>query len=220
MKIVVIGANRGIGLEFCEQYAEFADYEIYALCRKASPELKKLRLKYIENIDVSNENDLRKVASELPSGIDLIVHVSGIAKADNLENTSPEQIMHMFNVNTMGPLRTVQAFKSKMNKKESKIAFLTSQMGSIEDNSSGNYYAYRISKTALNMLCKNLSLDLSEKNITILPLHPGYVSTDMTSHKGAIDTRESVIGLRKVIQNSRIQDSGKFLNYKNEELPW
>lgn len=99
------------------------------------------------------------------------------------------------------------------------VANITSLMGSIADNGSGNHYAYRASKAALNMVSMSLAIDLKPHNIIVLPLHPGHVKTDMGGN-GKIDTFTCVSGLLSVIDNSDISKTGSFFNYDGKPLPW
>ena len=97
---------------------------------------------------------------------------------------------------------------------------MTSKMGSIEDNGSGSEYIYRSSKTALNMVVKSLALDLREFNIAVAALHPGWVRTDMGGPNGLIDAETSVRGLRQVIDALSCAQSGSFIAYDGQPIPW
>jgi NAD(P)-dependent dehydrogenase (short-subunit alcohol dehydrogenase family) len=100
------------------------------------------------------------------------------------------------------------------------MVFISSKVGSIADNTSGGAYLYRSSKTALNMAVKSLSLDLSDKGIICILLHPGWVKTDMGGSSALIDAATSVAGMRAVIDRATSADSGRFFNYDGNELPW
>jgi NAD(P)-dependent dehydrogenase (short-subunit alcohol dehydrogenase family) len=93
-------------------------------------------------------------------------------------------------------------------------------MGSIDDNTSGGYYGYRMSKAAVNMAMKSLSVDLADRQIAVLLLHPGYVMTDMTGHQGNVTAEESVQGLIARMDAMSLADSGKFLHAKGHPIPW
>jgi len=101
-----------------------------------------------------------------------------------------------------------------------KMAFVTSRMGSIADNSSGGEYAYRTSKTALNMAVRSLSIDLAPKGVICVLLHPGWVKTDMGGKSAPIDAATSVAGMRATIERATKADNGRFLNYEGKALPW
>lgn len=100
------------------------------------------------------------------------------------------------------------------------VVQISSRMGCISDNTSGGYYGYRASKTALNMINKSLAIDLKSDNIGCLLLHPGYVITDITGNTGNITATESVAGMTKVLDSMTLADSGKLINFQGQELPW
>jgi NAD(P)-dependent dehydrogenase (short-subunit alcohol dehydrogenase family) len=116
-------------------------------------------------------------------------------------------------------MRVTKAFYPLLNKSEHPvIANITSLMGSIEDNSSGGNYAYRMSKAALNMFTKTLSVEF--KKAVVLSLHPGWVKTDMGGSGATTETSESAAGLLKVIRESSPKSSGHFFNFKGQPLHW
>jgi NAD(P)-dependent dehydrogenase (short-subunit alcohol dehydrogenase family) len=98
---------------------------------------------------------------------------------------------------------------------------VTSKVGSVDDNKSGGGYAYRSSKSALNIITKSMSIDLAPENIVATLLHPGYVRTDMTSGNGLITMEQSVSGMLSVLENHSDEElQGSWRDYKNEEIPW
>jgi NAD(P)-dependent dehydrogenase (short-subunit alcohol dehydrogenase family) len=100
------------------------------------------------------------------------------------------------------------------------IATITSEMGSITNNSSGDYYVYRTSKAAANMVMRNLSHDLRKKRITCVALHPGWVRTRMGGSRAPLSPKQSAEGLFKVLAGLTEEDNGVFLNYRGENVPW
>jgi len=105
-------------------------------------------------------------------------------------------------------------------KSGSKIANITSRMGSIEDNTSGAYYGYRASKAALNALGKSLAIDLKPKGIAVAQLHPGFVQTRMVGFNGDISPEKAASGLCQRIEELNIENSGGFWHSNGESLPW
>ena len=93
-------------------------------------------------------------------------------------------------------------------------------MGSLDDNTSGGSYIYRSSKSAVNMVMKSLSIDLKPAGIAVVTLHPGWVQTDMGGSSALINTQTSVTGLRKVIANLNLSNTGKFIAYDGKEIAW
>ena len=194
-KAVVVGANRGVGFEFVKQLSK-QGFEVYALCRSASPEVKELPVRVVEGCDVNELTALKKAALQVDGPIDWFVHVAGILDRDSFEELSFESIEDQLQTNAIAPLKSVRAFSEKLAE-GSKLALLTSRMGSIADNSSGGYYGYRMSKAALNMAGVNLAMDLKSQGVTVLLLHPGFVRTALTGFQGELDPAESAERLIK-----------------------
>ena len=216
--VLITGANRGIGLELCRQLIKRGD-TIIATCRKASPELEAMDLTIIRDIDVTDDVSVKKLARQLEGkGIDILINNAGILSVESLDDLDFERIRKQFEVNTLGPLRVAAALLENLCG-GAKIAFITSRMGSIEDNTSGSYYGYRISKAALNMAATSFANDLKSRNIAIAILHPGMVATDMTGKRG-IPPEESAKGLIARIDELNMDNSGSFWHANGERLPW
>ncbi len=220
LKFLITGSNRGIGLELSRQLQKRGDYVI-ATCRKSSEELNSLGVNVIENVDISSGQSITKLKSKLNNiKLDCLIHNAGISEYNSFDDLDPESIKKQFDINALSPLCMTRSLIKFFNKK-SKIAFITSRMGSIDDNTSGSSYGYRMSKVALSMAAKSLSIDLKEKEIFVAILHPGLVSTRMTgfTQKG-ITTNDSVSGLLKRIDNLNAQNSGTFWHANGEKLSW
>jgi NAD(P)-dependent dehydrogenase (short-subunit alcohol dehydrogenase family) len=228
---LITGANRGIGLEFSRQYA--ADgWRVLACSRNPgkSDELNKLAAQYSELIkvlalDVSDHAQIERVAQDLSDeSIDLIINNAGIypkSGGNSFGHTDYEEWMRVFRINTMAPLKMAETFATQLARSEPKtFVTITSKMGSIEDNSGGGSYLYRSSKTAVNMVVKSLAIDLQSVGITSIVIHPGWVKTDMGGPNALISTEQSVSGMRRVISNLSMGDSGKFFSYDGQEIPW
>ena len=217
---LITGSNRGIGLELCKQVFERGD-EVIATCRKSSIELNNLGVRIEENIDISSKESIDNLRKNL-SGLELdcLIHNAGIHEYNSFDDLDQQSILRQFLVNALSPISMTKSLKSLL-KKSSKIAFITSRMGSIGDNSSGSSYGYRMSKVALSMAAKSLSKDLLEEDIFVAILHPGLVSTRMTGFtKSGITTEESVRGLLKRIDSLDKNNTGTFWHANGEILPW
>ena len=217
---LITGSNRGIGLELCNQIHNRGD-EVIAICRRASPELINLGVRIEDNIDISSEEAITNLAKKL-SGINLdcIINNAGIYEFNSLEDFNKKSIMRQFEVNALSPIYITKALKHLL-KRSSKVAFITSRMGSIGDNSSGSSYGYRMSKVALSMGAKSLSLDLLKEEIYVAILHPGLVSTRMTGFtRNGITTEESANGILKRIDSLNKNNSGTFWHANGQVLPW
>lgn len=219
MNVVIIGANRGIGLEFVKQY-QAKGHHVIALCRKASEELKSLDVEIVEGIDVKDDHLINEIADKIScEKIDILIHNSGILIMDAFPDINMDTMRESFEVNTLGPLRTVLGLQEKLQQ-GSRVGILTSRVGSIEDNTSSNNYAYRTSKTAANMIGKCLSLDMANKGVAVALLHPGFVRTEMTGGNGLINADESAAGLIKQMDELTLEKSGIFIHTSGEVLPW
>jgi NAD(P)-dependent dehydrogenase (short-subunit alcohol dehydrogenase family) len=215
---LVTGANRGIGLEYCRQLSDRGETAI-GVCRSASDSLKQLGVRVEEGVDVTEDKSVADLAKRLKdTPIDVLINNAGILKKSTLGELDFDGIEKQFEVNALGALRVTQALLPNLSA-GSKIAMMTSRMGSIADNSSGGYYGYRMSKAALSMAGKSLALDLKPKQIAVAVLHPGMVSTDMTNQSG-IPPSEAVEGLLARIEQLNLDNTGTFWHANGEVLPW
>lgn len=223
--IAIIGANRGIGLALCKLYSQ--DHQVHAFCRKSNEELNALAeknsLQVYEGCDVTKYTDLPTASAKLKdSSIDIFLHVAGVWSDENFPfdlKKDVESLRYQFESNAIAPLMTVSAFLKKL-KPQAQVGLLTSRMGSIEDNSSGARYGYRMSKAALNAGGKSLALELQKSGKSVFLIHPGFVQTDMTDGQGHLKPDESAEGIAKIFESKGIEDSGKFFHVSGEELPW
>jgi len=217
---LIIGANRGIGLELVRQLKERGE-DVIATCRSSSPELDALSVRVESNIDITSGDSVIKLRENLKdTKVDVLIHNAGIAEFNSLSNLDPQSILHQFEVNALSPLCCVQTMLSHLSK-SAKIALISSRMGSIEDNTSGGSYGYRMSKVALCMAGKSLAVDLKPNGISVGILHPGLVSTRMTGFtSNGIQPKESVKGLIQRIDELTLENTGTFWHSNGEILPW
>jgi NAD(P)-dependent dehydrogenase (short-subunit alcohol dehydrogenase family) len=216
--ILITGANRGIGLELSRQLNERGD-EVIALCRSTSPELEALGVRTFTGVDVTDAPTLERVSKELAdTRIDVLVNNAGIFTNETFEALDIDKIRDNFEINALGALQVTRAFQGHLHR-GAKIAIITSRMGSIADNESGNYYGYRMAKAALNMAGVNLAHDFGDRGIAVAILHPGLVATEMTGRVG-IPPSESAAGLIARIDELALRDSGGFWHANGERLPW
>lgn len=216
---VVTGANRGIGLELVRQLAA-RGAQVVAVCRKSSPELDALGVRVESGIDVTEPSAWSVLAERLANDdIELLVQNAGVLIADSLDDVELEDVRAQLELNAIAPLFLTRALASRL-RAGSKVALITSRMGSIGDNGSGRFYGYRMSKAALNAAGVSLAHDLRPRGISVVILHPGSVRTEMTHGHGMIDADESVRGLLSRIDELRLETSGRFLHQNGEVLPW
>ena len=215
---LITGANRGIGLEIAKQLIQ-KDYKVIVACRQSSEELDTLGCQVETGFDVADSQSVKNLATKLKDQkIDLLINNAGILITSSLDKLNYDAMRKQFEINTLGPLRVTENFLSNLSK-GSKIAIITSRMGSISDGSGGQY-GYRISKTAVNMAGNCLAHDLKDQGIAVALLHPGYVRTGMTGNQGHIDTDESAKGLIQRIEELNIDNTGGFWHTDCTKLPW
>jgi len=218
---IVTGANRGIGLALVAELKQ-RGHTVLAACRQSSLALAKLGAEVVEGVDVSTDPGIAALVAAVGTRpADLLVNNAGIGLwGDRLGELNVEGIRKQFEVNALGPLRLTDALRERLGK-GAKVALITSRMGSIDDNSSGGGYGYRMSKAALNMAGKSLAVDLRGRGVAVAILHPGMVKTDMTGgHAGAIEPADSARGLVARIDELTLETSGGFWHANGERLPW
>lgn len=226
-RLLITGANRGLGLEFAKQYATDG-WEVIATCRNPdeAKELQSLKTHFnnisIMKLDVANFDEIHQVAESLKNvTIDLLINNAGIYLDRATDKINVEDWMETFKVNSIAPVLLINAFKNHLANSELKKAVtLSSKMGSIDDNTKGGSYLYRTSKAAVNMAIKTASIDLKPLGIIVATLHPGWVQTDMGGPDGLIDIPTSVNGLRLVIKNLSLTNTGKFIDYQGKLIAW
>ncbi|BBA34974.1 csgA protein [Methylocaldum marinum] len=228
--VLVTGVNRGIGLEFCRQYAE-AGWKVLACCRRPAQasDLEGLAIHYpaisIHQLELGNFGQIDALAHALASeAIDVLINNAGVY-GDGARNVPGdidyELWTQVMRINALAPVKMTEAFLPHIARGGRKLVVaITSLMGSMGDNSSGGAIMYRSSKAALNAAMKSLSIDLGSRGIGVLILHPGWVKTDMGGTNAPTSPAESVAGLRRVIDGFSPRDSGHFLDFRGRELPW
>lgn len=217
--IVITGANRGIGLAMATIFKERGD-TVYALCRKSSESLDALNVNVVEQIDVSTQAGLSTAVSALKGiTIDLLINNAGILRDEQLSDLNQETILEQFNVNALAPLALSHALLPNLTA-GSKIALITSRMGSITDNTSGGRYGYRMSKAALNIAAVSLARDLESDKVAVGIYHPGFVQTDMVNGSGDISANVAAERLVGLMDGLTIAESGVFKHSNGETLPW
>lgn len=216
--VLITGANRGIGLELCRQLLARGE-RVIAACRHAADELEELGARVIEGIDVCSGESLAQLREQLAGvQLDWLINNAGVLSVETLENMDFAAMDRQFQVNALGPLRVTAALLPLL-REGAKVGIITSRMGSIDDNTSGGYYGYRMSKAAVNMAAVSLARDLEPRSIAVAALHPGYVATDMTGKKG-VPVAESARGLIQRMDELDMGSTGSFWHAQGERLPW
>lgn len=223
--VVITGANRGIGLSLVKNYL-VQGWQVHATYRdeQSAAELLSLEADSLicHPLDVTDYQGISEFANALPA-IDLLINNAGYygPKGYGFGNTDVEEWRKVFEINTIAPLKLVEALYPKLEQGGlKKIACLSSKVGSMTENTSGGGYIYRSSKAALNSVVKSLSNDLSAHGFTVLALHPGWVQTEMGGPNALIDTDTSAQGLMAVINQLNTTESGGFYDYLGKSIAW
>ena len=229
-KILVTGANRGLGLGLVKKFLKNNEKVICTTRNiSKSKELILCKEKYNDNLEICELDLLDKDSPNILSNflgdetIDLFINNAGVIghSAQHFKSVSLNHWLEVLKVNLIAPLLITQSIIKNIEKSsERKIYFISSKVGSIEDNKSGGMYIYRSSKTALNQVVKSLSIDLKPLGISVISLHPGWVRTEMGGPNALISVEESVNRMVDVISNTSIINSGQFINYDGTRLPW
>lgn len=225
--VLITGTNRGIGLEFTKQYAQ-AGWDVLACCREPenASALQVLAAQHsniqIHALDVANFSQVDALAQQLSDiAIDVLINNAGVYPTGGLGDTDVDKWLTGFKVNSIAPLKVATAFTPHIAKSTlKKLVTLSSKMGSIDDNNSGGSYMYRSTKAAANCVMKSLSIDLQPADIAVATLHPGWVKTEMGGPNALISTQTSVAGLRNVIDQLSLANTGRFVAYDGKEISW
>jgi NAD(P)-dependent dehydrogenase (short-subunit alcohol dehydrogenase family) len=224
MRVVVTGASRGIGLEFVRQLRARGDEVIAGVREPGRAEVPASR---VLPLDVTDAASVAAFARAIDGGIDLVINNAGTnggptqSLRQMAEDLALGDVLHTFDVNAVGALRVAVALLPHVRRGGGKkYVHITSGMGSIADNGSGGYYAYRMSKAALNMMSKSLAVDLRGEGITSIVINPGWVQTDMGGTRAPTPVDESVRQMLVQIDGATLEHSGEFFNYKGNRYPW
>ena len=228
--VLITGAGRGLGLEFAYQYARDG-WKVHACCRDLThaEDLLALEARFpdqidLHTLDVNKDGQIKALDRVLgDTTLDLLINNAGYYGPKGVAFGSLERELwrQVLETNTLSPIMLAQALYPRVAASQGKtIAFLSSKVGSITDNSSGGGYYYRSSKTALNQAVKSLSIDLEGAGVKVLALHPGWVQTDMGGPNALITAEESVRGMRTVLEKLESNQSGTFLDYMGNLIEW
>lgn len=229
MRIVITGANRGIGLEFARQYVNQGHDvdagvrnpdEAHELAKLASEAGGRLR---IWSCNAASDASVQAFASSVGDvAVDILIANAGIiGDMDGFFQASFDNAMQCYDVNAWGSIRLTRAFTPHLRRGNTrKIAYLSTGVASISNTTTDMLLGYRMSKAALNMAAKVLSQSLSGERFTVLALHPGWVKTDMGGAQAPTSTEESVLGMMTQIERRGPAESGSFFDFTGKNLPW
>lgn len=227
--VLITGTNRGIGLEFVKQYLD-RGHKVLATCRNPDDKGELADLAAANHsvtlmaLDVGSEESRASFAAALAdTPVDIFINNAGVygPRDASFGKVDAQEWQQVLFVNSIAPLLLTQEIIANLRKgSDRKLVYITSKMGSIDDNSGGGSYIYRSSKTALNSVVRSLSVDLRDEGFSVAVLHPGWVQTDMGGPNALIDTLTSVSGMIDVIDNLSQANTGQFFNYDGQPIAW
>ncbi|MBD1559296.1 SDR family oxidoreductase [Vibrio sp. S9_S30] len=240
--VVITGANRGIGLALVKHYL-LQNWSVTATYRNANRSAELIELAQNETaltaveLDVTDYPAVNQFAQRLFSqssstqnsfaqslgSVDLLINNAGYygPKGYGFGNTDVEEWRKVFEINSIAPLKLVEAFFENLNSGQGKtVVCISSKVGSMAENTSGGGYVYRSSKAAVNSVVKSLHNDLHSYGLRVVALHPGWVQTEMGGPNALITTEESAKGLYDVIESIDAEKSGGFYDYQGNTIPW
>ncbi|MBL6987808.1 MAG: SDR family oxidoreductase [Methylobacter sp.] len=228
--VLITGANRGLGLEFCRQYAG-EGWDVIACCRQPEQafDLNRLAQQYtiiqLEALDVADFGQIDALSRKLSDRcIDVLINNAGVygdKQSGGFGQLDYQAWSQSFVVNTQAPVKMAEAFLTQIKCGDKKlIVNISSLMGSIADNTGGGSILYRSSKAALNAAMKSLAIGLKDQSVGVLTFHPGWVKTDMGGPNGLIDAEPSIAGMRTLIKNFSLDQTGSFVKYDGTAMPW
>lgn len=222
---LIIGADRGIGKSICMQLSRRGD-QVTAVCLEDGSAYRDSPVLVVPHIDVTSDEAVVQMVDalhRLGDRIDVVIHVAGVLGLDELGKLDYADMRRQFEINTLGPLRAIEAVVPFLEA-GAKVGIITSRVGSLSDNGSGQMYAYRVSKAGANMVALNLHHDLSKRGVAVAALHPGMVATDLTKDYPGdfkyITPDEAANGLIARMDALTLGTSGAFWHANGEKLPW
>lgn len=221
--VVVTGAGRGIGLELCRQLRAKGHRVIGTLRDESKGDALRELGAACEALDVTSEASIRGFGDRMKgTPVDVLINNAGVSgKAKALAELTRDELADVFGVNTFAPLLVARALRPAMDQGRRKlIVHITSQLGSLANNTGGSTYAYRASKAALNQLNRSLAVELAPAGYACVAIHPGWVRTDMGGPSAPLSVEQSASSMLAVIERAGAGESGRFLNYDGQPLPW
>lgn len=229
MNTVVTGAGRGLGLELTRQLAARGD-RVHAVVRepRGAPELLALAKAHparviVHQAEVTREADVQALAKALgDEALDLLINNAGtMGGVDPLATVDVVDVMRTFEVNAVAPLLVTRALLPSLTKSAHAWAVhISTKMASLEDNTSGGYYAYRMSKVALNMMSRSLAVDLAGQGVSSIVVHPGWVKTAMGGPNARLEIDEAASAILATLAALDRSASGTFIDLRGRPIAW
>ncbi len=239
-RILITGANRGIGLDLVQRYSADANNQVFAACRQPdkAADLQAVAAQnpervHIIQLDVTDAHQLSaavQTVSQHTDGLDLLINNAGVLPGgvDNREpniasfgQLDPQAMLAVFAVNSISPVMVTQAFADLLRSgHNARVINVSSDAGSITNRNRGCDYTYPASKAALNMLTRCLAGDLRDAGVIVVSMHPGFLQTDMGGSRATRTVADTMPTFMDVIAHLTPADSGTFLNWDGQPVPW
>jgi len=231
LRILITGANSGIGLALTQQYLQRGE-RVFATCRQPAEAstLAEFDTAYPDQLSVLpldvTDNATIDAAAEMVSaqvdGLDMLINNAGFfPKDENIDNLDAQTMLNTFHINAVGPIIVVHRFLGLLRAgNDAKVVNVSSQLGSLNRTTGKGYYSYNSSKAALNMLTRILAHDLRAEGIVVVTVHPGWVQTRMGGKGATITPEESASGLIAIADRITMDDSNKFYTWEGNEHSW
>ncbi len=239
-RIFITGANRGIGLDLVQRYSDLPDMQIFAACRQpaqathlqaiAAQQPERVQIIQLDVTDAAQLAAAVESVREQADGLDLLINNAGVLPGgvDNrardiafFGELDPQAMLNVFAVNSISPVMVTQAFADLLRAgHQSRVVNVSSDAGSITRRERGCDYTYSASKAALNMLTRCLAGDLREAGVIVVAMHPGFIQTEMGGHRATYTLDQTMPAFMQVIDRLTPADSGTFLNWDGQPVPW
>lgn len=228
---LIVGADKGIAHAMAIALHERGD-DVLAATLGDGADLVEKGIAVEPNVNVTSDDAVAALAKRVANDdrqLSWLVHVAGVMFLDTLDTVDYDDVRRQFDINTLGPLRTIRALRDRLAA-DAKVGIFTSRVGSLNDNTSGGDYAYRISKAAANMVARNLSVDLGKQGVAVQALHPGLVNTNLLDVMDPEDKEKAAAilstpdaaaaGVITVLDNLTVESAGQFQHGNGDILPW
>jgi NAD(P)-dependent dehydrogenase (short-subunit alcohol dehydrogenase family) len=226
--VFITGANRGLGLAYARHYSK-AGCQVIASCRHPdqASELAQLDNVTVHALDVSDEAQIAALGARLSaSPIDILINNAGVVGGTYAEQalsagSGSEAWLESFRINTIAPLRVVEALLPSLKAgQQKKIINMSSIVSCLTKPIVGGMYYYRSTKAGLNGITVSLAIDLKDEGFTVIAAHPGHVATDMGGADAPLQAEDSIEALTGIIDKLTAADNGKFFCFDGSEFNW
>ncbi|HEV8608540.1 MAG TPA: SDR family oxidoreductase [Thermoanaerobaculia bacterium] len=220
---IVTGATRGIGLAFARALVQRGERVVGTARRPESAEELRSTGARVEKLDVADDASVADFARRLANeSVDVLIHNAAIGDAGpSIEHLDPGEVLRTLDVNAVGPVRLTRALLTNLRAgRTRKIVGITSGLGSLQQDTGGGWYAYRMAKAALNMFIRTLAEELAPERFACVVICPGWVKTAMGGPEAPLTPEESVAAMLKVIDRLTPSDTGRFLDRRGRDMPW